>query len=95
MLTPESFVVESNQIFYKCIREVLSESSSVDASSIIASASKLGFSDHVDKKKEIDYLRSIFNFPIHLENVRRHAIKLRKLEVAREVKKDLYNVRQI
>ena len=89
VLTPDSFVVESNQIFYKCIKEVLSESSSVDASSILASASKLGFNDHVSKKKEMDYLRSIFNFPIHLENVRRHAIKLRKLEIAREVKKRL------
>ena len=89
VLTPDSFVVESNQIFYKCIKEVLSESSSVDASSILAAASKLGFNDHVGKKKEMDYLRSIFNFPIHLENVRRHAIKLRKLEVAREVKKRL------
>ena len=89
VLTSDSFVVESNQILYKCVKEIFIESSNVDASSILAAASKLGFNDHIGKKKEMDYIRSIFNFPIHLENVRRHAIKLRKLEIAREIRKRL------
>ena len=55
ILTSDSFVVESNQIIYKCVKEVLSESSSVDASSILAAASKLRFNDHMGKKKEMDY----------------------------------------
>jgi len=89
VLTTNSFVVESNQILYKCIKEILAESNNVDASSILSVAGKLGFSEHISKKKEMDYLRSIFNFPIHLENVRRHATKIRKLEIAREIKKRL------
>ncbi len=87
ILTADCFVLESNQILYKCIANVLSDSSVVDISSILSSANKLGFKELVDNKKEMDYIRSIFNFPIHLENVIKHGYKIRKLSLAREIQK--------
>ena len=65
ILTADCFVIESNQVLYKCIANVLLDSSVVDISSILSSANKLGFKELVDNKKERDYIRSIFNFPIH------------------------------
>ena len=85
VLEPSSFVSESNQIIFKCVLEVLKNSDSVDISSILSAASSLNFYEILDTKKEIEFLRALFNFPINLENVRPNAIKIRKLQLGREI----------
>jgi replicative DNA helicase len=85
IITGGTFVHESNQIIYKCLKKVLDNSDQVDISSILSSATELNFYEALQSKKELEYIRSIFTFPIHLENVRKHALKIRKLEFCREI----------
>jgi len=89
VITANTFVHESNQIIYKCLSKILESSDQVDISSILSSATELNFHEILNSKKELEYLRSVFNFPIHLENVRKHAVKIRKLEFARTVQKNI------
>ena len=87
ILDSTSFTEESNQIIYKCIMEVFKSSDSIDISSILSSSSSLGFYDILNTKQEMEFLRAVFNFPIKLENVRPNAIKLRKLQLGREIQR--------
>ena len=85
ILDSTSFIQESNQIIYKCIMEVFKSSDAIDISSILSSSSSLGFYDILNTKQEMEFLRAVFNFPIKLENVRPNAIKLRKLQLGRDI----------
>ena len=85
IITGNTFVHESNQIIYKCLKKVLDTSDQIDISSIHSAATELNFYEALHSKKELEYIRSIFTFPIHLENVRKHALKIRKLEFCRQI----------
>tara|TARA_R100000808_G_scaffold5713_1_gene17202 strand:+ start:32989 stop:34449 length:1461 start_codon:yes stop_codon:yes gene_type:complete len=92
VITSTSFVHESNQAIYKCLCKSLEHSDQIDLSSILSAATELNLHEALNDKKELEYLRSIFNFPIHLENVRKHAIKIRKLEFARQIQKQVKQI---
>ena len=92
VVTSASFVHESNQAIYKCLCKALDQSDQIDLSSILSAATELNLHETLSDKKELEYLRSIFNFPIHLENVRKHAIKIRKLEFARQIQKQVKQI---
>ena len=49
----------------------------------------MGVQDQVSTKEEIGFIRSLFNFPIHKENVGAHASKIAKLKLARDLQKTL------
>ena len=78
-----------NQILFRCLKEVINKNSRVDLTSILASANDLGVSEQINSKQEIGFIRSLFNFPIHKENVSTHAAKITKLKLARDLKKTL------
>lgn len=84
IITSDSFHNSINNIVYLCIQHVLSTSERVDLASLLASASELKLFDSLREKKELDYIKSLFGFESHKENVRAHAIKLRKLELIRK-----------
>lgn len=79
------FTIESNQAIFKCIAKVLETSNVVDATSIVGAAETLGLSAFLTKNKtDLEYIRSLFNFPIKLENIRPNAQQLAKLEIIRQ-----------
>ena len=82
----KSFTIEENQILYACLKKVLETSSSVDLPSVLSAASSLGFESAFDKKISTNHVRSITNLDIDLENVRHHAVKIKKLEIARDIR---------
>lgn len=94
IINVDSFVNENNQAIYKCLEEILVEAT-IDIASVVAKAEQLGLTFLVYKTQEdIEYLRSLFNFPIKLENVRVHAKRVAKLELIRKARKkhlDAYN----
>ena len=92
VVTSASFVHESNQAIYKCLRKALEQSYQIDLSSILSAATELNLHETLSDKRELEYLRSVFNFPIHLENVRKHAVKIRKLEFARQIQKQVKQI---
>lgn len=90
----DCFVLEDNQIIFKCMSKALVEQESIDIASILSAANGLGLGDFINNKKSMDHLRAIINFPIKKENVKPHAIIIRKLQIGREVQnraKDIYN----
>ena len=94
LLNDECFTNTDNQIIYRCITEILSKSDKVDIPSIIATASQFGFAETIQKKENLEYIRSLFNYPALKENIKENAIILRKLGVAREgqkISRDIYS----
>jgi len=85
----DHFVSETNQIIFNCVKKVLQESNKVELASILSAANQLNLYENINNQDEIGFLRSLFNFPIHKENVGVHATKIAKLKVARDVKKTL------
>ncbi len=87
----DSFTVNSNITIFKCIKNILENDSSVkiDISSIHSSAKEIGVYYHLEKPDECKYLNSIFNFPVNISNIRKFAIKIRKLEITRLLRKKL------
>ena len=85
----DSFVIEENQIIYKCLKKVFEESSVIDISSVLAAANDLGFGENFKDKEAVEHLRGVYNFPIELENVRNHAVKIRKLQLARDIQRQV------
>jgi replicative DNA helicase len=86
-----TFTIDSNQIIYKCIKNICEKETkpSIDIASIYASAQELELSHILSKKDEAQHLKAIFDFPVHLENIRKFATKIRKLEIARSLHSQL------
>jgi|TARA_R100000322_G_scaffold86764_1_gene53980 replicative DNA helicase len=88
-LEAEHFTDATNQMLFKCVKKSLQDVNKVELSSILSAANQLGFYENINNQEEVGFLRSLFNFPIHKENVGFHAAKLAKLQIARDVKKTL------
>lgn len=90
IISISSFTVEANQAIFKCLTELVEEGP-IDIASLISKADQLGLGSLVNKtQQDLEFLRALFNFPIKLENVRNHAKRIAKLEVARRaIKKHL------
>ena len=91
IITDNTFTFESNQSIFICLKHLIENKGvkTVDAPSIWSVASDLGISALISKKDEREYLRSLMNFPIKLDNVRRLAGKMRKLEIARNLRNEM------
>ena len=88
-----TFTIDSNQIIYKCLQHVLQDGSynKVDIASIYSSANDIGVGSLLENKDEVQHLRAIVNLPVNLENIRRQAAKIRKLQIARLLREQLEN----
>lgn len=90
ILQESSFTVDSNVIIFKCLKHLCeSHQSKIDIASIYSVAQELGVSHVLSKKDETQHLKAIMDFPVSLENVRKFAAKIRKLEIARLLRKQL------
>jgi replicative DNA helicase len=85
-----SFTIDSNSIIFKCVKTLCeNHQSTIDIASIYSVAQELGVSNILSKKEETQHLKAIMDFPVSLENVRKFAAKIRKLEIARLLRKQL------
>jgi replicative DNA helicase len=86
-----SFTIDSNAIIFKCLKTVCEreQKPSIDIATIFSVAEELGFSHIITKKEETQHLKAIMDFPVSLDNVRKFAAKIRKLEIARLLRKQL------
>lgn len=92
LLTQHTLTDDSNQVIYKCLKhffEEAKEHEKPDIASIYASAKAIGCDAFFQKSEDKKYLRSLMEFPINLASVRKLAIRLRKLEVARLLRTEL------
>jgi replicative DNA helicase len=93
IIQPSSFTIDSNGIIFECLKQICEKNSKpqIDIASIYSVAQELGFSNILSKKEEAQHLKAIIDFPVSLENVRKFAAKVRKLEIARLLRKQLEN----
>lgn len=85
----KTFTDPMNQLMFDCIYASIAENTQVELSSILSAANDLGVYDQINTNEEMGFIRSLFNFPIHKENVSIHATKIAKLKLARDLKKTL------
>jgi len=85
ILQETSFTIDSNAIIYRCLKHIFEKDDSprIDNSLIQSAAHEVGLSHILSKPDEIKHLQAISTFPVILENVRKFAAKIRKLEVGR------------
>ena len=81
-----AFIVEENQILYSCLKKVFESSSQIDFPSILSAAKDLGLEKAFEDRIPPNHVRAVMNLDVALENVRGHAVKLRKLEIARDIR---------
>ena len=89
IVSDASFTIDSNAIIYKCLKQLCDNNSKVDVASVYSVADDLGFGHIFAKKEEAQHLRAIIDFPVTFENIRKFAAKIRKLEIARLLHKQL------
>lgn len=89
IINESSFTIDSNQIIYKCLKHLCDNNSKIDVASIYSTANELGIDSVLQKKSEAQHLRAIMDFPVSVDNVRKFGAKIRKLEIARLLRKQL------
>lgn len=91
ILQDSSFTVDSNSIIFKCLKYLCENQSkpALDIASIYSASQDLGLSHFFSKKEEAQHLKAIIEFPVDINNVRKFAAKVRKLEIARLLRKQL------
>lgn len=86
IVSSETFSNPNNQMLYKCIEQILSNSQSIDLASVLSAAKILKFDQIISTKQELKYIKSLFDFPINQDNIFNFAIQLKKFEFARKIK---------
>jgi len=80
-----SFSSELNRYIYQSIKSIFNKQNNakLDIPTLQVSAQELGLGYLFAKKEDVQYLQALFEFPIDLDNVRRFAAKIRKLEIGK------------
>tara|TARA_B100002019_G_C21274933_1_gene604907 strand:- start:8232 stop:9695 length:1464 start_codon:yes stop_codon:yes gene_type:complete len=91
LISTASFTIDTNQLIFNCIKHIYEENnaSSIDLASILSASQELGCSTILSSKDEALHIKAILVFPVEENNLRRFAIKIKKLEIARIVKEKL------
>jgi replicative DNA helicase len=83
-VTDLSFTQTSNQALFSSIKYLLSNNDCIDQSMLLITLKNLGYIALFDSKKDIEYIASLFMFPVDQKNVRALGIRLEKLVIARK-----------
>lgn len=91
-VTSDTFTDPVNQIVFDIAKKCIIEGNQVDLSTILSKASASGLSKIFEKKEDLEYLRSLFNFPVNKNNVGNYASKLTKLKLLRDARREFEGV---
>lgn len=91
LVDESSFTIPANSIIFTCLKKVMQDDDTrkIDVPSILSAAGELGFREFFGNAHEIEHLSSIMRFPITKDNIRKFAVKLRKLHIARQMYEQL------
>jgi replicative DNA helicase len=91
IVSETSFTIDSNAILFKCLKRICENDHKpkIDLASILSSAQELSIDHILSKKDELTHLKAILDFPVNIDNLRKFAAKIRKLEIARLLYKQL------
>lgn len=81
----ETFTIDYNQIIFSCIEHVFNNDDiqTIDLALIYSAGEELSLGSIMSRPEMLEHVKSLFNFPIELSNVRKLAIKIRKLQITR------------
>lgn len=96
LIKTNTFEDELHQIIFRCLEYLLKDAvkTEIDLASIDAAATALGYYEILSRPDEKKLLRAVMNFPINISNLRKMAFRIRKLEVSRELTKELEGAKQ-
>lgn len=91
LLQDTSFTIDTNVMLFKCFKNIFENNPNtvLDIATIFSAAQELGLGAVLNKKEEVQHIQAIIAFPVELDNVRKFAAKIRKLEIARLLEKEL------
>lgn len=91
IIQESTFTIDSNGVIFQCLKRLCENENKpkIDVASIYSVAQELGLSHLLSRKEEAQHLKAIIDFPVSLENVRKFAAKIRKLEITRLLRKQL------
>ena len=75
-----------NQALFNCVHPAALSGNKVELTSILSKAGELGLLSILNNPDEIGFIRSLFNFPVHKDNIVTYAAKLTKLKIARDIR---------
>ena len=87
LISADTFDNINNQLIYKCLEYVLTQDQKIDIPSILAASEHLKIKDSINTPQELKYIKSLFSFPIHKENILSFAAQIKKFEFARSIQK--------
>ncbi len=85
IINDATFTQDSNSMIYSCVKKIIDgdDSRKIDVPSIMSASRELGVDSFFSDKQELAHLASVMKFPVLLDNVRKFAAKIRKLQIAR------------
>lgn len=93
VLDVDSFTVEENQLWYKCLVTYYerdeNREKTPDIPTVVSVATELGLASQASQKKAQDLLRAYSNYPAELANARSNALKLQRLYYTRLYRAEL------
>jgi len=89
LIEEETFTIDENKVIYKCLFKIFETSQNVDLTSILSAAQQLNLSEYVEKKDVLNHIKHLMNYDVHVENIRQHAQKIRKLQLTRDLQNEL------
>jgi len=92
ILGDQTFTIDSNKIIYKCLKYIFeseNKRSQIDIALIYSAAKDLSLDNILNRKEETLHLKAILDFPANKDNLITFAAKIKKLEIARKLHKEL------
>lgn len=94
IVSEESFAGDNARVF-SCLKKLCEQDvAKIDIASIFSTGKEIGLENLFQSSEFQLHVQSLFNFPIHQENIRKLALKIKKLEVTRLLNKTLENIKQ-
>lgn len=86
-----TFTEEINQVIFKCLKNLFENNDNIqiDVPTMFSSAQEIGLEKYFATTADSQHLQAILTLPVELANTRKHAAKIRKLEITNLLHKQL------
>ena len=92
LVEEQTFTIDENKIVYKCLSKIFETSQNVDLTSILSAAQQLNLSELIEKKDALNHIKHLMHYDVHVDNIRPHAQKIRKLQLTRDLQNKLRSI---
>jgi replicative DNA helicase len=92
LVEESTFTLEVNRVIFACIKHAIKTNAKIDFSTILSSAQTLSLGEFINEKENLKHLNGILSASIKIENVRKHAQKIRRLQFSRTIQNKLRDI---